>query len=183
MRLGTLLATLLAVVAGCYPSESPIWTPDTLVYFPELLGVYQDDDRPTEKNTTTLEKGEADKSYRLTTRDGKGEKTGEATLRLVKLGETIFYDYQPTGAKLDKVDPPLKEFHIFGHLKIEGKKVQLYSFGSNVPVDKALRWKTVKHDNEESRVIANTTEELQAFLKANEKKMTVPESSCTKLRD
>ena len=103
MRLGTLLAALLAVVAGCYPSESPIWTPDTLVYFPELLGVYQDDDRPTEKNTTTLEKGEAEKSYRLITRDGKGEKTGEATLRLVKLGETIFYDYQPTGAKLDSV--------------------------------------------------------------------------------
>ena len=47
MRLGTLLAALLGVIVGCYPSENPIWTPETLVYHPELLGVYQDDEPAT----------------------------------------------------------------------------------------------------------------------------------------
>src|SRR5262245_41041063 len=76
MRFGTLLAILLAVVVGCYPSENPIWTPETLVYYPELLGTYQDDEPATEKNTTTLEKGEAEKSYHVIHRNGKGEQTG-----------------------------------------------------------------------------------------------------------
>src|SRR5688572_29115446 len=99
MRLGTLLAVLLGVIVGCYPSENPIWTPETLVYQPELLGVYQDDEPATERNTTTLEKGDAEKSYRVIKRNAKGEKTGEATLRLVKLGDSLFYDYEPSGAK------------------------------------------------------------------------------------
>ena len=183
MRLGMLLTIMCLVVIGCYPSESPIWTAETLVYYPELLGVYRDDTPATEKNTTTLEKGEADKSYRVVHRNGEGEKTGEATLRLVKLGDSIFYDYERGGVKLDKVDPPLKEFHIFGRLKIEGKKLQLYSFNANVLVDEIFRWKTVKRGTKESRVIANTTQELQAFLKANEKQLTVEAGSFTKLRD
>ena len=60
--------------------------------------------------------------------------------------------------------------------------MQLYSFGSHVLVDEAFRWKTIRRGKEKSRIIANTTEELQRFLKANEKKMTVPEGSFTKLR-
>src|SRR3954451_11903842 len=176
MRLGMLLAILLVVVAGCYPSENPIWTLDTLVYYPELLGTYQDDEPATEKNTTTLEKGEAEKSYHVITRDGKGEKTGEAVLHLVKLDDTIFYDYQPSGWALDKTEPPLKELHIFGRLTIKDKKITLYSFGSNVRVDEAFRWKTVRPATAPAttrpytgdiRIIANTTEELQAFLRAN----------------
>jgi hypothetical protein len=196
MRVGVLLAILMAVVVGCYPSENPIWTPETLVYYPDLLGTYQDDEPATEKNTTTLEKGEAEKSYRVITRNGKGEKVGEAVLRLVKLDETLFYDYQPTGAKLDKVEPPLKEFHIFGRITVEGKKITLYSFGSNgsvdQPVAETFRWKTVRPatapattrpDREATRIIANTTEELQAFLKANAKMMNVPGGGFTKLHD
>jgi len=118
--------------------------------------------------------------------------TREAVLRLVKLDDTLFYDYQPTGAKLDKVEPPLKEFHIFGRLTIKDKKLTLYSFGSNVLVDEAFRWKkvrpasapaTTRPDREETRIIANTTEELQAFLKANAKRMNVPGGGFTKLRD
>jgi hypothetical protein len=208
MKFGVVLAILLAVVAGCYPSENPIWTPDTLVYYPELLGTYQDDEPATEKNTTTLEKGEAEKSYHVISRNGKGEKTGEAVLQLVKLEDTLFYDYQPSGAKLgdsvfydyppnganlDKVEP-LKEFHIFGRLTIKDKKITLYSFGSNVLVDEAFRWKKVRRatatapattrpDEEDARIITNTTEELQAFLKANAKKMNVPGGGFTKLQD
>jgi hypothetical protein len=194
--LGTALAILLAVVVGCYPSANPIWTPDTLVYYPDLLGTYQDDEPATEKNTTTLEKGEAEKSYRVITRDGKGEKTGEAVLHLVKLDDTLFYDYQPIGAKLDKVEPQLKEFHIFGRLTIKDKKITLYSFGANGTVDQPVvdtfRWKTVRPatapattrpDTEATRIIANTTEELQAFLKANAKMMNVPGGGFTKLHD
>jgi hypothetical protein len=206
VRFGVLVAILLAVVAGCYPSENPIWTPDTLVYYPELLGTYQDDEPATEKNTTTLEKGDTEKSYHVITRDGKGEKTGEAVLHLVKLDDTLFYDYQPigaklgdtvfyedqpSGAKLDKVEP-LKQFHIFGRLTIKDKKITLYSFGSNIVVDDAFRWKkvrpvratapaTTRPDEEDARIITNTTEELQAFLKANAKKMNVPGGGFTKL--
>ena len=183
MRIGTLLATLLAaLVVGCYPSENPIWTPETLVYHPELLGVYQDDEPATAKNTTTLEKGDADKSYRVITHNGKGEKTGEASLRLVKLGDRLYYDYQPSGAKLDNVDPPLKGFHIFGRLTIKDKKITLY-FGSNILLDEAFRGKKVTRDKEDARIITNTTEELQTFLKANSDKMTAPGGSFTKLRD
>jgi hypothetical protein len=183
MHLRTLLTASLAVIVGCYPSENPIWTPETLVYLPELLGVYQDDQPTTEKNTTTLEKGEAEKSYRVIMRNGEGEKTGEATLRLVKLGDSLFYDYEPSGAKLDNVDPPLEGLHFFGRLEVNDNRIQLYSFGSHIPMEEAFRWKTITRDGEESRVIANSTEELQAFLIANEKKMTVPEGSFTKLSD
>ena len=182
MRLGIVLATLLAAaVGGCYPSENPVWTPETLVYYPELLGVYQDDEPATAKNTTTLEKGDADKSYRVITRDGKGGKTGEALLRLVKLGDRLYYDYQVSVAKPENFDPPLKEFHFFGRLTREGKKITLYGFGSHVRVDVAFRWK--KLGGKDARVIANTTEELQAFLKANADKMTIPGGGFTKLRD
>jgi hypothetical protein len=208
MRFGVVLGILLAGVAGCYPSENPIWTPDTLVYYPELLGTYQDDEPATEKNTTTLEKGEAEKSYQVIHRNGKGEKTGEAVLRLVKLDDTLFYDYQPSGAKLgdtvfceyqpsgaklDKVEP-LKEFHLFGRLTINDKKIALYSFGSNIVVDDAFRWKkvrpvratapaTTRPDEEDARIITNPTEELQEFLKANAKKMNFRGGGFTKLRD
>ena len=167
----------------CYPSENPIWTAATLVYDPALLGVYQDEQPAGEKKTTTLEKGDAEKSYRVIGRNAKGEKTGEATLRLVKLGDSLFYDYEPVGAKLDNVDPPLKGFHAFGRLKVEGGKVQLYGFGSHVLVDEAFRWRSVERGKPEARIIANTTEELQAILKANEKKMTDPMGSFTKLHD
>jgi hypothetical protein len=42
---------------------------------------------------------------------------------------------------------------------------------------------TTRPDREDMRIIANTTEELQAFLKANAKKMNVPGGGFTKLRD
>jgi hypothetical protein len=174
---------MFAVTAGCYPSENPIWTPETLVYRPELLGVYQADEPAKAKNTTTLEKGEAEKSYRVVTRDGKGEKTDEGVLRIVQLGDSLFYDYQPSGAKLDKFDPPLKELHLFGRLTIKDKNVTLYHFGSNILVDEAFRWKEARREKEEARVIANTTKELQAFLKINAVKMNVSGAGFTKLHD
>src|SRR3954449_12105290 len=127
VRLGTLLAALLAVVVGCHPSENPIWTPETLVYYPELLGVYESD-QGRETKTTTLAKGDAEKSYRVIERNAQGEKRLEATLRLVKLGDLIFYDYELSGVKPDDFDPPIKGYHIFGRLEVKDKKVRLYGF-------------------------------------------------------
>jgi hypothetical protein len=182
-RFGASLAVLLAFVAGCYPSENPIWTPDTLVYYPEILGTYQEGELAAEKDTTTLEKGEAEKSYRVTSRNGKGEKLEDGVLHLAKLGETLFYDYQPTAAKLGKVDPPNKPFHVFGRLTIEGKKVTLYSFGDDVAVDKVFRLGKADPEKKNDRAIVNTTAELQAILKANAAKMNVRGDEFTKIRD
>ena len=180
---GRLLAAVFALLGGCYPSENPVWTPETLVYFPELLGMYRGDGPAAATNTTTLEKGDADKSYRVVTRNGKGEKTGEATLRLVKLDGRIFYDYEPSAAKLDNFRPPLKGLHLFGRLTIKDKTITLYDFGGNVAVDDAFRWKKVTADGEDSRIIANTTRELQAILKANADKMNVTGGTFTRLPD
>ena len=176
-------ASLSALLAGCYPSENAIWTPKTLVYLPELIGVYQGDAPAGAKSTTTVEKGEAEKSYRVTTRNATGERTGGGTLHLVKLGDHLIYDYEPKVAKPDDAGPAPMVFHLFGRLTVKDKKVTFYSFGSNLNVDEALRWKTVRAGEAKGRVIENTTEELQAFLKANADKMTVEGASCTKIHD
>jgi hypothetical protein len=179
----TLLATVSALVTGCYPSENQIWTPKTLVYLPELIGVYQGDAPAAAKGTTTVEKGDAEKSYRVTTRNATGERTGGGTLHLVKLGDHLFYDYEPKVAKPDEAGSAPKVFHIFGRLAVKDNKVTFYHFGSHLNVDETLRWKTVFADDPRGRVIVNTTEELQAFLKANADKMTVEGVRCTKIHD
>ena len=92
------------LMAGCVPVVSlhPLVSPDTIVFDPQLIGVWRDEPetawefaRATASDADTLPDGVgADKVYRLDFRDEEGRK-GAFLACLVKLGDKLFLDVFP----------------------------------------------------------------------------------------
>ena len=94
------LAGLLALVAGCVPSLQPLYTPDTIVYEPALVGTWGQTNK--EDRWEFAKAGED--HYKLTHTD-KEKHTGEFTAYLVKVKEQRFLDLYPedSDAKLNEL--------------------------------------------------------------------------------
>lgn len=95
------LATSVALgLAGCVPSLHPLYTSDTIVFEPALLGSWAETD--SEGRWEFRQGGE--NSYRLTMTDD--DKQGEFEVHLVKIGSSRFLDLFP-----EKLELPGNEYY------------------------------------------------------------------------
>lgn len=88
-----LLAAIVTAVlfSGCIPFLHPLYTEDTMVFEPELLGTWKFSD---DEGTWTFAAADNNTRYRLTTVDGKGER-GVFEATLVALDGHLFLDLLP----------------------------------------------------------------------------------------
>ena len=96
------------MIPACIPSLHPLYTEESVVCDPAIVGVWQQSDKG---GTWAFEK-KSDSAYRLVYRD-KGGRAGEFEARLLKLENQLFLDLFP-------VDPELAQnaFYKFHLLKI-----------------------------------------------------------------
>ena len=89
VRMGILLVAAMMTSSGCFdmPSVYPLYTDQTIVAEPRLVGAWQTRDG----NEQMFVKLTGDREYRLTYIDDKGEGS-RWELRVVKLGETPVAD-------------------------------------------------------------------------------------------
>ena len=156
------------LLAACIPSVNPLYTPDTIVFRAELVGVWKD-------------KAESDDSWNFT-RSGENaytvviqDKESASTFKghLVKLGETLYLDLVPTEDVLEKAKidgfyrAALIPGHLFAKIKL-GKTLEIQmlnpdGFKELVSADP----KAIAHaiPEPERLVITASTDELQKFFK------------------
>ena len=133
---------LLIVLAGCEPVKSvhALWTEDTLVSEPALVGTWVFRDRPDSSDLTLRFTPSGDKAYRMSLltrkpdRDTKWAKgwSLEFDARLVRLGDTLFLDLYPDYVaqkqkKLIELDGSifLQRVHTFYSVSIESDRLTL----------------------------------------------------------
>ena len=94
--LALLLAGLIGLTA-CVPSLNPVYSPETLVFRDELLGIWKEDtqDEASWKFTRADEN-----SYTVTLEEKEEKSSFEG--RLVKLGDAYFLDLFPSGEPIEK---------------------------------------------------------------------------------
>ena len=80
---------LLMFAAGCVPSLHPLYTEEDLVYEPNLVGTWEDEDSETWTFTKSSEK-----EYNLATVENNGRK-GSFIVHLVKVKGRLFLDLYP----------------------------------------------------------------------------------------
>jgi len=170
---------LIAVVclAGCYESLVSVVTPDKAVYYDELLGDYQGVDPTTGR--LTLEKG-GPQAYRFTQTDEKGEQTTKGTLRLIRLGDTDFYELTVDGFRTTD-DKPL---YAIGRLAIEGtagaKTLSGYAFKTREELFDAIGVASSEYaykeggEEKKGRALSMPPDALQSYLAAHATEMTEP---------
>lgn len=86
----------LTLLAGCVPSLNPLYTDDTLVFEPALLGVWKQPEGSARWNFSKLD----DKSYRLLYTDEQGQQ-GRFIGHLVRLDGELFLDLFPEESQMD----------------------------------------------------------------------------------
>jgi len=159
--------TVLTVLflAGCVPSLHPLYTADTLVYDPDIVGTWQQDDERWEFVGNPDEK-----SYQLTIIDSDG-KRNPLIAHLVKVGDQQFLDLYPAGDKGveagDWTKYHLLPVHLF--FSIAKKQDALVMAAMNPDaIGKMLedRPDWIKHEVVEGNriVLTDTPEKLQKFL-------------------
>jgi hypothetical protein len=86
----------LTIFAGCVPSLNPVYSDETLVFEPGLIGVWQ---QPNSKARWEFNKLDA-KSYRLVYTDDQGQQ-GRFVGRLARLEGELFLDLFPEDPQMD----------------------------------------------------------------------------------
>ncbi len=165
-----LFAATLALLAGCVPSVFPLLNEGDLVYEPDLIGAWTDDD-----STWTFTKQKPDpasKTYTLAIKDKNGA-TAEFEALLGRIGGKLFLDISPTD--LGKSGKNICQWAaislIPGHLffrvwevgpKLKFTAVRADHLSSLLKKDpKLLAHRVVSNDGV---VLAATTADLQAFF-------------------
>lgn len=97
----SVVLTLAILMTACIPSLHPLYTDDVLVYNPDLLGKWADD----QGGAWNFEASPDKKSYLLEFTDGTDE-SGEATAQqyeahLIQLGDHYFLDFYPKSDELE----------------------------------------------------------------------------------
>lgn len=162
------LAALLLLTA-CFPSVNPLYTPETIVFREELLGVWKEE--PQDEESWTFEKDD-ENSYTVTISDEE-ETASKFKGHLVKLGEQLYLDLFPDGDAIEaaKLGDMYQVALIPGHLILKVKIGQELELAMLDP-DKLKKFleanpKALAHGypQQEHLVITASTEDLQAFLK------------------
>jgi hypothetical protein len=86
----------LTLLAGCVPSLNPLYTDDTLVFEPALIGVWKQPEGSARWNFSQLDA----RSYRLLYTDEQGQQ-GRFIGHLVRLDGELFLDLFPEESQLD----------------------------------------------------------------------------------
>ena len=182
IKIGILLLLIIVLVQGCVPSLHPLWSKDKLIYKPELNGRWLDEESDDEKEVVWEFSGgfnEADQtadSYDLVHNELKAK--AEFEVHLVKLGETLFFDFFPgdvedlayDGKKMsfsafsnfssDKQDTDfihlnslyyqhLLPVHTFAKVEIEGGKIKIFQFDPEY-IDKLFKERRIRIQHEET---------------------------------
>ena len=160
--------TSLIFLAACVPSVNPLYTEETIVFRPELVGAWK-------------EKADSDESWNFTKADNNSysvviqdkDSLSTFTGHLVKLDDSLFLDLIPTEDALEKTKVggmyrvALIPGHLFAKVKL-GKTLELQllhpdRFKEFLQANpKALAHSFPEKDRP---VITASTEELQKFFK------------------
>ncbi len=158
------------LLSACVPTLHPLYTPETIVFREDLLGVWKE--APDDKESWSFAKAD-ENTYKVTIVDSDGISKFEG--RLVKLDDLLFLDLSPLEDSLKNAG--LGAFYkaslIPGHLILKvklGNKLDLQLFEAEALEDLlskspgALAHTFVQKDR---LVITATTAELQKFVKAH----------------
>jgi hypothetical protein len=165
------LVVLVVCLAGCVPSLYELYTSDTLVYDPALVGTWGD------KNSTwTFEGDPNSRSYTLLIieqDDKRGRLENKMEARLVELDGKDYLDLFPQkDVKLNVGNWfgfGLLRAHIFLKLQINKESIMLAVMNPDT-IEKMLEKDPmlIKHEKTEDRtVLTASPKELQAFIKKN----------------
>jgi hypothetical protein len=121
-RIKTLIAFGIAIfLANCVPSLHPLFTEKDLIFDPDLIGTWVDEDG---KNTWTFQKS-GENSYELVYTEN--EEPAKFQAHLLKLGDFLFLDVSPE--ELDRKNGLYRGLfiptHGFARIWIEGDSVRL----------------------------------------------------------
>jgi hypothetical protein len=162
------LFALAVLLTACVPSLQPLYTPDTIVFREELIGIWKE--KPDDEDSWTFTRGD-NNTYNLTLREKDASSLFE--VRLVKLGEHHFLDLFPKGDALEgaKIGDFYRASLVPGHLILKvkfGAKLEMQLMQPD-NLDKMLKAdpKALAHTYVESDrlVITASTADLQAFIK------------------
>ncbi len=161
----TLILLLMLGLAGCVPSLHPLYTPQTLVYDPAVVGTWQQED-----SRWVFEGNADDKSYVLTIVEKEGPQS-KLTAHLVEIDGHRFFDFYPADDAELEAGQWLK-FHIIPvHLFFRVDKTDTtFRLAAMNPdeIGKMLEKKPdwIKHERiEDGRVVlTDTPEHLQRFV-------------------
>ncbi|MDH3283822.1 MAG: hypothetical protein OEQ13_03710 [Acidobacteriota bacterium] len=157
------LVAMLALLVGCVPCLQPIYTDRDLIFEPELLGTWSEED---EDETWTFSAHDP-RSYRLVIKNDEGAE-GVFDAHLAEIGGKRFLDLFPT-----ELDPDMNSFYAF-HL------LPAHTFYLVQQVEPRLRisymepeWLSdyvdenptaIRHEKIDDRVVLTaSTDELQEF--------------------
>lgn len=158
-------------LVGCVPSLHELYTTETLVYDPDLVGTWVDKDA-----TWTFEGDPNNKSYTLliVEQDEKrGKLENRMEVRMVELDGGDYLDVFPDKeVKLNVgnwFSTSLLRAHIFMKLQIKANSITLAIMNPDV-VEKMIEKNPsiIKHEKTEDRVVLTASpKELQEFIKKN----------------
>jgi hypothetical protein len=159
IRMGVLAVAAALILSGCFelPSVYPLYTTQTAVAEPRLVGAWQTKDGKDQ----LFVKVTGDREYRLTYVDDKGEGT-VWEVRLVKLGATLVADLMAT-----KDDAGIPAHH-FMAVSLDGGVLRTWFLDSEKLRGKAGEAGLVYADGEKKEtVLTAPTAALAAFLQEN----------------
>jgi hypothetical protein len=154
------------LLLGCVPSIHPLFTPDNVVFEPDLVGLWQN-----EKESETLQFTKAEENaYQLVYTDKDG-KTGTFQVHLTKIGDHRFLDFFPEEVDLPQNDlfkMHLIPAHTFFLVHEISPQLLRLSAVNLQWVDEHLKEhpEALKHERseEERLILTAATEDLREFF-------------------
>ncbi|MBE9509960.1 MAG: hypothetical protein IMY71_03710 [Bacteroidetes bacterium] len=178
----TAIILAVLVIAGCIPSLHPLYTGDDLVFNPELIGEWYDNDDPEQTWEFTRD---GENAYNLKHTDfshvTKELDTGEFTndtiwftgkfdIHLIKLGGNYFMDFYPGNNNQLEINELLElhlfPVHTFAKVQFMENEVRIFQVDPDwiktVIEEKKIR---IKHEMiDDAIILTASTEELQKFF-------------------
>ena len=182
IKIGFLLLFIVVMIQGCIPSLHPLWSKDKLVYKSELNGKWLDEN--SEEGQEVIwqfsdgfeETNHLKGAYDLVHTEMKAK--AEFEVHLVKLGETLFFDFFPGDLENLSFEDKKMSFsnfsdnkkekgaeqkirlnslyyqhlmpvHTFAKVEIEATQIKIYQFDPEY-IDKMFKERRVRIQHEET---------------------------------
>jgi len=170
-RLLLIALGLSLFLTGCIPSLHPLYSPETQIYSPELLGTWISVE---DEGVWTFDPGKEGENYRLTYSSDRFLQEGTQQefyeVYLVKLGDYHFLDFKPLEKNLSAEQLSIAWMlptHSFARVDFEEKGIVIrmfdYEWLESLFEERKIR---MKHEKVEDGtiVLTATTSELQSFI-------------------
>ena len=177
----TIILLAILVLAGCIPSIHPLYMDDDLVFNPELIGEWYDDDDPEQtweftragENAYTLKHTDfTHKTKKLDSGEFTNDTicfTGEFEIHLIKLGGIFFMDFYPNKNKMEineLLELHLFPVHTFAKVQFRENEVRIFQVNPDW-IDMVIKEKKIRITHEmvdDEILLTASTEELQKFF-------------------